>query len=80
MGKFAPLSDSARKALKGLKEHGSLTLKELNEITGEKFNSSTLNALKNRGLVDTELKQVEVKVVRKDTVNVYTFAKDEPTE
>ena len=80
MGKLAPLSDVARKALKALKEHGELTLKELNEVTGEKFNPSTLNALKTRGLVTAEPKEVEVKVVRKDTVNVYNFAKDEPTE
>ncbi len=80
MRKFAPLSDMARKALQALKEHGDLTLKELNEKTGEKFNSSTLNALKTRGLVNAEPKEVEVVVVRKDTVNVYSFAQDEPTE
>lgn len=66
-----PLSEGAIEALNLLKENGNgLTIAAMKEL-GVNANSSHLNALKRRGLVDSEEVEIEVPTVVKRKVQLY---------
>jgi DNA-binding transcriptional ArsR family regulator len=75
MAKQNPLTEGAIRALNALKKaKGPVTLADINAKLDQPIASAHLTSLKRRGLISTDITEVEVTRVQK--VNTYTLTSD----
>jgi DNA-binding transcriptional ArsR family regulator len=75
MAKKTPLTEGALRALNALKKaKSSVTLADLNETVDTPIASAHLTSLKRRGLIESDV--VEIEVTRVQKVNTYKLTSD----